>query len=37
MPTAEEIEEANHHEAEVTAERDHEIDDARTKALSPHE
>ena len=37
MPTAAEIDEANHHEAEVTAERDHEIDDARTKALAPHE
>ena len=36
-PRAAEIEEANHHEAEVTAERDHEIDDARAKALAPHE
>ncbi len=37
MPTAAEIEEGNHHEAEVTADRDHEIDDARTKALAPRE
>jgi ubiquinol-cytochrome c reductase cytochrome b subunit len=37
MPTPAEIEEANHHEAEITAERDHEIDDARVKALAPHE
>ena len=37
LPTPAEIEDANHHEAEVTAERDHEIDDARTKALAPHE
>ncbi len=37
IPTAAEIEEANHHEAEVTSERDHEIDDARTKALAPHD
>lgn len=37
IPTAAEIAEANHHETEITAERDHEIDDARTKALTPHE
>jgi ubiquinol-cytochrome c reductase cytochrome b subunit len=37
VPTAAEIAEANHHEAELTSERDHEIDDARTKALAPHE
>ena len=37
IPTQAEIEEANHHEAEVTAGRDHEIDDARAKALTPHE
>jgi ubiquinol-cytochrome c reductase cytochrome b subunit len=37
IPTPAEIEEANHHEAEITAERDHEIDDARAKALAPHE
>ncbi len=37
IPTQAEIEEANHHEAEVTAGRDHEIDDSRAKALAPHE
>jgi ubiquinol-cytochrome c reductase cytochrome b subunit len=37
VPTPAEIEEASHHEAEITAERDHEIDDARVKALAPHE
>ena len=37
VPTAAEIAEANHHEAEITSERDHEIDDARVKALAPHD
>jgi ubiquinol-cytochrome c reductase cytochrome b subunit len=37
VPTAAEIAEANHHEAEITSERDDEIDDARVKALAPHE
>jgi len=37
MPTPAEIEEGNHHEAEITSERDVEINDARTKALTPHD
>jgi ubiquinol-cytochrome c reductase cytochrome b subunit len=32
MPTLAEIEEANHHEAEITAERNHEIEDATVGA-----
>jgi len=37
MPTPEQIEAALHHESDVTAERDTEIDDSRAKALAPHE
>jgi ubiquinol-cytochrome c reductase cytochrome b subunit len=37
MPTAQEIEEGRHHEAEVTAERDAEIEDSQAKALAPRE
>jgi ubiquinol-cytochrome c reductase cytochrome b subunit len=37
MPTREEIESANHHEAELTDERNHEIDQARAEALAPRE
>ena len=37
MPTQAEIDEAMHHEAEVTAERDEEIADSQTKALAPHD
>jgi ubiquinol-cytochrome c reductase cytochrome b subunit len=36
-PTAAEIEEAGHHEAELTEERDHEITDSRQQALAPRE
>jgi ubiquinol-cytochrome c reductase cytochrome b subunit len=36
-PTPEEIEEAGHHEAELTEERDHEISESRTQALAPRE
>jgi ubiquinol-cytochrome c reductase cytochrome b subunit len=35
MPTAEEIEAANHHEAELTAGRNTEIDSARAEILAP--
>jgi ubiquinol-cytochrome c reductase cytochrome b subunit len=37
MPTPAEIEAATHHEAEVTADRNTEIDDSRTRALAPHD
>jgi hypothetical protein len=37
MPTRAEIEEAMHHEAEITAERDDEIVESQAKALAPHE
>ena len=36
-PTAEEIEAAGHHEAELTDERDHEIGESRAEALAPRE
>jgi len=35
MPTPEQIEEGRHHEAEVTAERDDEIDGSRAAVLAP--
>ena len=37
MPTQAEIEEAMHHEAELTAERNAEISESQAKALAPHE
>jgi ubiquinol-cytochrome c reductase cytochrome b subunit len=37
LPTPAEIEEATHHEAELTAERDVEISDSQAKALAPHD
>ena len=37
MPTRAEIEEGQHHEAEVTAERDEEITQSQAKALAPRE
>jgi len=37
MPTAAEIEEARHHEAEITAERDDEIETSQAEALSPRQ
>jgi hypothetical protein len=37
MPTAAEIEEAQHHEAELTAERDTEITESQARALAPHD
>jgi ubiquinol-cytochrome c reductase cytochrome b subunit len=37
MPTQAEIEEAMHHEAELTAERNTEINQSQAKALAPHD
>ncbi len=37
MPTAAEIEEAQHHESEITTERNEEIDEAQTKAFAPRD